>query len=103
MSHYTVTIEWKRDGALFTDNRFSRAHRWTFDGGIEVPASSSPSVVRLPLSVAAAVDPEEAFVASLASCHMLSFLYVAAKQGFVVESYRDESIGELAKNAEGRM
>ena len=65
MSEYKTVIEWSRDGAVFTDKQYSRGHRWMFDGGIEVAASSSPSVVPLPLSVAAAVDPEEAFVASL--------------------------------------
>ena len=81
MSEYKTIVLWSRDGAIFTDNRYSRGHRWLFDGGIEVPASSSPHVVPLPLSVAAAVDPEEAFVASLSSCHMLSGLYIAAKRG----------------------
>jgi len=71
MGEYRAVVVWSRDGAVFTDNRYSRAHRWLFDGGVEVPASSSPQVVPLPLSVAAAVDPEEAFVASLSSCHML--------------------------------
>ena len=103
MSNYTATISWERNGAVFTDNRYSRAHRWTFDGGTEVPASSSPHVLPVPLSVAAAVDPEEAFVASLASCHMLWLLSIAARQGFVVESYRDEASGVLAKNAEGKL
>ena len=103
MSTYSAVITWERNGAAFTDNRYSRGHRWSFDGGVEVPASSSPHVVPLPLSVAAAVDPEEAFVASLASCHMLSFLYVAAKQGFLVERYRDEAVGTLAKNADGKL
>ena len=102
MSQYTATITWERNGALFTDNRYSRGHRWSFDGGVDVPASSSPAVVKLPLSVAEAVDPEEAFVASLSSCHMLSFLWVAARQGFVVERYVDEASGILGKNAEGR-
>ena len=81
MSQYTAVITWERNGAVFTDNRYSRGHRWSFDGGIELPASASPQVVPLPHSVAAAVDPEEAFVASLASCHMLWFLSIAAKQG----------------------
>ncbi len=103
MSHYTAVITWERGGAVFKDNRYSRAHRWTFDGGIEVPASASPHVVPLPLSLAEAVDPEEAFVASLASCHMLSFLFIAAKQGFVVESYRDEATGVMARNADGKL
>ena len=88
---------------MFTDNRYSRAHSWVFDGGTEVRASASPHVVPLPLSVAEAVDPEEAFVASLASCHMLWFLSIAAKRGFVVERYRDESSGLLAKDAEGKL
>lgn len=103
MSEYQAVVEWSRDGAAFTDNRYSRGHRWLFDGGIEVPASSSPSVVPLPLSVAAAVDPEEAFVASLSSCHMLVFLSIAAKRGFVVDSYRDEAVGVLAKDPSGKL
>jgi len=103
MSHYTAAVSWERNGAVFADNRYSRAHRWNFDGGIEVPASASPQVVPLPLSVAEAVDPEEAFVAALASCHMLWFLSIAAKRGFVVESYRDEATGVMATNAEGKL
>lgn len=103
MSEYRTVVEWSRDGAVFTDSRYSRGHRWLFDGGVEVPASSSPSVVPLPLSVAAAVDPEEAFVASLSSCHMLMFLFLAAKRGFVVDSYRDEAVGLLAKDSSGKL
>jgi len=103
MGTHTATITWTRDGAVFTDNRYSRGHRWRFDGGIEIPASSSPHVVPLPLSVAAAVDPEEAFVASLSSCHMLWFLSIAAKRGFVVESYVDEAHGVMAKNSDGKL
>jgi len=103
MSEYKTVVVWSRDGAAFTDNRYSRAHIWKFDGGVEVPASSSPHVVPLPLSVTAAVDPEEAFVVSLSSCHMLSFLYIAAKRGFLVESYRDEAVGVLAKNTAGKL
>jgi organic hydroperoxide reductase OsmC/OhrA len=103
MSENRATILWHRDGATFTDRRYSRAHRWLFDEGVEVPASSSPHVVRLPLSVAAAVDPEEAFVASLSSCHMLTFLAIAAKRGFVVDEYRDEAVGDLAKNQAGKL
>ena len=103
MSEYKTVVEWSRDGAIFTDNRYSRGHRWLFDGGVEVPASSSPSVVPLPLSVASAVDPEEAFVASLSSCHMLVFLSLAAKRGFVVDSYRDEAVGVLAKDSAGKL
>src|SRR4030095_13656737 len=100
---YTAVVSWERNGARFTDNRYSRGHRWHFDGGIEVPASSSPLGVALPPSVAAAVDPEEAFVAALSSCHMLWFLSIAAKRGFLVESYRDEAIGVMAKNAGGKL
>src|SRR5215212_6651714 len=85
MSHeYRATVRWARDRAAFTDNKYSRAHIWGFDGGLDVPASSSPSSVRLPYSREDAVDPEEGFVASIASCHMLFFLSFAAKAGFVV-------------------
>jgi organic hydroperoxide reductase OsmC/OhrA len=103
MAEYTSVILWSRDGAVFTDNRYSRGHRWLFDGGVEVPASSSPHVVPVPLSVAAAVDPEEAFVASLSSCHMLWFLSIAAKRRFLVDSYRDEAVGLMAKDPSGRL
>lgn len=102
MSEYQTTIRWDRQGAAFSDNRYSRAHTWSFDGGIEVPASSSPHVVPLPMSVAAAVDPEEAFVVSLSSCHMLWFLSLAAQGKWVVESYRDEAVGVLVRDANGR-
>lgn len=103
MAEYRTTVCWSRDGAAFTDNRYSRGHRWLFDGGIEVPASSSPQVVPLPMSLAAAVDPEEAFVVSLSSCHMLWFLSIAATRGLVVDSYRDEAIGVMAKDASGKL
>ena len=103
MANYTTVVEWNRDGAAFTDNRYSRGHRWLFDGGIEVPASSSPHVVPLPMSVAAAVDPEEAFVVSLSSCHMLWFLSIAAKRGFLVDRYRDEAVGEMGKDVSGKL
>jgi len=103
MGQYKVLIKWHRNGAAFTDNRYSRGHSWNFDGGIEIRASASPHVVPLPLSVEEAVDPEEAFVAVLASCHMLWFLSIAAKQGFVVESYQDEATGVLAKNSDGKL
>ena len=103
MDNYTAIISWSREGAKFTDARFSRGHLWAFDGGIEVPASASPHLVPSPFSVAAAVDPEEAFVASLSSCHMLWFLHIASKQDFVVDRYRDEAVGVMAKNAEGRL
>src|SRR6266550_8621124 len=103
MSEYQTVVEWSRDGAAFTDNRYSRGHRWQFDGGVDVSASSSPHVVPLPLSVAAAVDPEEAFVAALSSCHMLWFLSIAAAGGFVVNSYRDDAVGVMAKNNDGKL
>lgn len=104
MAHeYRATVQWKRGDAKFTDQRYSRGHSWSFDGGITVPASSSPLSVRLPYSVAEAVDPEEAFVAAVSSCHMLTFLYVAAKAGFVVDSYADEAVGEMTKNERGKM
>jgi organic hydroperoxide reductase OsmC/OhrA len=103
MDSYTATVSWNRDGSAFTDNRFSRRHTWVFDGGIEVPASASPQVVPPPLSVTDAVDPEEAFVASLSSCHMLWFLSIAAKRGFVIDSYRDEASGILSRDAGGKL
>jgi organic hydroperoxide reductase OsmC/OhrA len=102
MSEYHATVQWRRDGSAFIDNRYSRLHRWIFDGGVEVRASSSPQVVPVPLSEAAAVDPEEAFVASLASCHMLWFLSLAAKQGYCVESYCDRAVGTMARGTDGR-
>jgi organic hydroperoxide reductase OsmC/OhrA len=103
MAHtHQATIVWHRDGTPFIDNKYSRAHVWRFDGGVEVPASSSPSVVRLPFSRADAVDPEEALVAALSSCHMLSFLHVAAKDGFVIDSYEDTAIGVMGRNAAGK-
>ena len=104
MAHeYRATVKWTRGDAKFTDQRYSRGHSWTFDGGITVPGSSSPHSVRLPYSVAEAIDPEEAFVAALSSCHMLTFLYVAAKQGFVVDTYADDAVGVMSKNEAGRM
>ncbi len=99
---HSVQIRWTRGDAPFTDNRYSRAHSWLFDGGVEVPASSSPQVVRVPLSVEAAVDPEEAFVASIASCHMLWFLSIAAGSGFRIDRYVDEAVGVMGKNAAGK-
>lgn len=103
MSHYTTRVHWNRAGATFSDNRYSRGHTWEFDGGTVVPASSSPQVVPLPMSVEAAVDPEEAFVASLSSCHLLWFLSLAAKRGYVVDDYEDAAEGVMEKNAEGKV
>ncbi|HEY0512699.1 MAG TPA: OsmC family protein [Thermoanaerobaculia bacterium] len=103
MAHHTVEILWERGDQPFVDNRYSRRHRLRFDGGLEVPASSSPDVVPLPMSDASAVDPEEAFVASLSSCHMLWFLSLAAQRQLRVDSYFDAAVGLLKKNAEGRL
>lgn len=103
MSDYSAEIRWERGGEDFLDGRYSRAHRLLFDGGAEVPGSASPHVVPPPLSDAAAVDPEELFVASLASCHMLWFLAIARKYGFRVDRYLDRPFGRMARNDEGRM
>ena len=103
MATYSVTVTWKRAGARYTDNRYSRAHEWSFDGGITVPASASPHVVPVPLSDPHAVDPEEAFVVALSSCHMLRFLSIAAKRGFVVDSYSDNAVGHMERNGAGRL
>jgi organic hydroperoxide reductase OsmC/OhrA len=103
MAEYTATVQWQRQDAIFTDNQYSRAHTWVFDGGVEVPASSSPHVVPVPWSNPANVDPEEAFVVALASCHMLWFLSIAAKQRFVVERYTDSAVGVMEKNEAGRL
>ena len=103
MSEHLATISWQRNGAAFSDLRYSRAHLWQFDGGVDVAASGCPELLPSPLSVAAAVDPEEAFVAALASCHMLWFLSVAAEAGVVVDRYRDEALGVMGKNDEGKI
>ncbi|MEC5388084.1 OsmC family protein [Uliginosibacterium sp. H3] len=104
MGDYRARILWERAAdEAFTDKRYNRAHSWLFDGGIEVPASSSPHVVPLPFSDEHAVDPEEAFVASLSSCHMLFFLSLAAAQGHVVDTYEDNAIGSMSKNENGKM
>lgn len=103
MSEYPAVISWQRRGARFLDNKYSRAHVWEFDGGAVVPGSSSPHSVPLPYSDARAVDPEEAYVASLASCHMLWFLALAAKRGFAIESYRDAAVGVMERDARGRL
>ena len=103
MSTHAATIRWTRSGATYTDGHYSRAHEWAFDGGAVVSASSSPQVVPLPMSDSAGVDPEEAFVASLSSCHMLFFLDFARRSGFVIDSYVDEAEGVMEKGADGRM
>jgi len=104
MSEYTAEIVWQRASQeVFTDSKYSRAHQWNFDGGATVAASPSPHIVPLPYSVAENVDPEEAFIAALSSCHMLFFLEVAAKRNLIVDNYQDLAIGILAKNRDGRV
>ena len=103
MSVHTATVAWTRGDADFLDRRYSRRHRIRFDGGAEIAASSSPQVVPVPMSDPSAVDPEEAFVASLSSCHMLWFLAIAAERGFRVDRYEDRASGTMAKNARGKL
>jgi organic hydroperoxide reductase OsmC/OhrA len=103
MSEYVATIRWQRGDQAFTDHKYSRGHEWVFDGGARVAASASPDIVPIPLSIAENVDPEEAFVASLSSCHMLFFLDIAAKSGFVVDEYTDKAVGRMRKNDEGKI
>ena len=104
MSTYTATIRWTRDPTTdFAKGQYSRAHEWAFDGGAVVPASASPHIVPAPWSDAAGVDPEEAFIASLSSCHMLFFIDFARRAGLVVDSYTDEAEGVLDKREDGRM
>ncbi len=106
MSNHTARIHWAHDAgdaAAFLGRRYSRRHEWHFDGGAVVPASSSPHVVPLPMSDASAVDPEEAFVAALSSCHMLWFLDVASRAGWSVASYADEAVGGMSPDAQGRL
>src|SRR5688572_6375523 len=103
MSEHKATIKWTRTGGDFLKGRYSREHTWTFDGGVTVPASASPSVVPVPYSNPANVDPEEAFVASVASCHMLTFLDLARRDRFEVASYEDDAVGTMTKNEEGKL
>ncbi|HKW29600.1 MAG TPA: OsmC family protein [Verrucomicrobiae bacterium] len=98
MSEHKATIKWQRTSPDFLKGRYSREHTWTFDGGATVPASAAPAVVPAPWSNPAGVDPEEAFVAALSSCHMLTFLHLASKAGFQIDSYADEAVGLVAKN-----
>jgi organic hydroperoxide reductase OsmC/OhrA len=99
---YTATVSWKRGEGEFPKGRYSRGHTWRFDGGVEVPASASPQVVPKQFTVEAAVDPEEALVASLSSCHLLTFLDLARRAGFVIDAYEDAAEGVMEKNAAGR-
>lgn len=104
MSSYSATIRWRRSGdGDFSKGQYSRAHEWTFDGGLTVPASPSPHIVPAPWSDPNGVDPEEAFVASISSCHMLFFVDFARRKGFVVNDYVDEAVGILGNGADGRM
>ena len=105
MSTYKATVRWhsRESNEGFAKGQYSRAHEWAFDGGAVVPASPSPHIVPAPWNDPAGVDPEEAFVASLASCHMLFFLDFARRAGFVVETYVDEAEGVLEKRADGKM
>ena len=103
MHQFFATVAWQRDGQDFAGQRYSRGHEWQFDGGLTVPASSSPLSVPLPMSVAENIDPEEALVAATSSCHMLFFLSLAAQRGYVIDDYRDDAVGELGKNAAGRL
>jgi len=103
MGKHTAIVRWSRGDGDFAANKHSRVHEWEFDGGLKVPASASPDIVPLPYSVAENVDPEEAFVASISSCHMLFYLHKSRDAGFVVNSYEDEAVGVLEKNAAGRL
>jgi organic hydroperoxide reductase OsmC/OhrA len=103
MHEYSATVQWQRaDDEAYVDNKYSRGHKWIFDGGAVVSASSSPQIVPLPYSVQEGVDPEEAFIASLSSCHMLFFLFVAAKNRFVIDKYVDNAVGVMGKNKDGK-
>ena len=101
MSEHKATIQWHRTSPDFLKGKYSREHTWTFDGGCTVPASSAPSVVPAPYSNPAHVDPEEAFVAAVSSCHMLTFLYLASKAGFQIDNYKDDAVGMVTKNEKG--
>ncbi|MCL9774775.1 OsmC family protein [Vibrio methylphosphonaticus] len=104
MSEHYAVVSWTRGkGEVFHDNQYSRGHSWEFDGGAIVPASPSPHVVPLPLSIEENVDPEEAFIAALSSCHMLVFLSIAAKRNYVVDRYTDKAIGTLGENEVGKL
>jgi organic hydroperoxide reductase OsmC/OhrA len=102
MADYACTLEWSRGSAAFTDLQYSRAHTWRFDGGTVVPGSSSPHSVRLPFSDPGAVDPEEALVAAVSSCHMLWFLSLAAAEGYIVDRYSDAAEGRVGPVGFGR-
>lgn len=102
MSDYRAELVWTRGDQDFLDQRYSRRHRLSFDGGAEITASSSPLSVPLPMSDASAVDPEEMLVAAISSCHMLWFLHLAAKRHWRVDEYRDQAVGSMGRNAHGK-
>jgi len=99
MAEHKITLEWKRESESFTYDTYNRDHVWMFEGGSRVTASAAPGYRGNP----ALVNPEEAFVAALSSCHMLTFLAVAAKRKFVVDRYNDQAVGSLEKNAQGKL
>jgi organic hydroperoxide reductase OsmC/OhrA len=99
MSEHRFDLRWERGPNEFKYETYDRTHRWRFGGGAELDASSAPEY----LGRAELPNPEEALVAALSSCHMLSFLAIAARQRFAVESYRDAAVGHLEKNAEGKL
>jgi len=99
MSEHKATIRWKRETPDFAYDTYSRAHQWAFEAGIEVPASAAPDF----LGDADRVDPEEGFVAAVASCHMLTFLAIAARKRLVVDAYTDDAVGLLEKNDDGKL
>jgi organic hydroperoxide reductase OsmC/OhrA len=102
MAQYTATISWRRGAEeAFSDNCYGRGHQWSFDGGVSFRASASPHVVGV-FADPSGVDPEEAFVAALSSCHMLTFLHLAAKAGHVVDSYDDTALGVMTRT-DGRV
>ena len=104
MSTYAATIRWSRSGeGDFAKGRYSRAHEWAFDGGAVVPASASPDNVPPGTADEAGVDPEEAFIAAISSCHMLFFVDYARRDGFVVDSYVDEAVGVMEKISDGKI
>ena len=102
MGSYIADLEWVRGEQDFIGNGYSRRHRIRFDGGVEIPGSSSPHVVPAPRSDPSAVDPEEAFVASISSCHMLWFLSIAAARKYCVDRYTDHAVGVMGRNAKGK-
>lgn len=99
MSEHVVDVSWSRGEHEFTYQTYNRDHEWRFDGGVTVPGSANPAYLGNP----GPVDPEEAFVASLSSCHMLTFLAIAARKRIVVDSYDDHAVGVMAKNERGRI